>query len=436
MVVIASIGIGSFTAMASDRLQGLESSLLVVVVMAPALLWVAIARFDAMVVLVAVLMGVVQREPAPVDLLIFLLFPIGILTGRLDLNRLRHSDRVNTLVWIFVLLTLVSVTVADQVQTSTRFAFITVYCIGIAYFVKLYVATTQDMGRLVGGYVVGALLMMALVVMDLVGIIPDEIVIQQGRSRGLTKDPNVFAPALIPALLIVIDEAWRPFFTRRLPRSATWGAGALLVLGIFTSFSRAAWANTVLTLVLYAVFNRRYLSPQHRRTALGWIAATAIGIVVFTSLAGIGEFFEQRASLLQNYDTERFAAQRTAIEFGLLHPIGVGPGMSDAGDLISPHSVYLRSWAETGVLSLVVYLLLMVSFILPFRNRSVVDSRVFGVSGSVLLASSIGQMVNGIVIDSLHWRHFWLLMGMTWLGHSMHSGPSENRPRDGSDMVA
>jgi O-antigen ligase len=208
------------------------------------------------------------------------------------------------------------------------------------------------------------------------------------------------------------------------------------VLGIFTSFSRAAWANAVLTLALYVAFNRRYLSPQQRMTALGWTAAAAVGIVVFTSLVGMSEFFEQRANVLQSYDSERFAAQRIAIELGLLHPIGVGPGMSEAGDLIATHSVYLRSWAETGALSLIVLLLLMVAFILPFRDRRVIDSRIFGVSGSVLLASSIGQMVNGVVIDTLHWRHFWLLMGMTWLGHSIHRGRSEEKFHEQSETVA
>lgn len=435
-MIISSIGIGSFMAVASDRLQGLEVPLLAVVLMTPALVWAAIKRFDAMVFLAAALMWVVQREPAPVDLLIFLLFPIGILTGRLDLKRLKNADRLNTLVWIFVFLTLASVAVADLAQASTRFALITIYCIGIAYFVKLYVATSHDMGRLVGGYVFGALLAMGLVILDLVGIFPDEIVIQQGRSRGLTKDPNVFAPALIPVLLILIDEAWRPFFTRRLPRLLIYGAGALVVLGIFTSFSRAAWANTVLTLALYGAFNLRYLSTRQRMTVLRWIAATGLGIVVFMSLAGLGQFFAQRANVLQDYDSERFAAQRTATELGLLHPIGIGPGMSHAGDLMAPHSVYLRTWAETGALSLIVFLMLMLAFILPYHDRSLIDSRVFGVSASVLVATSVGQMVNGLVIDTLHWRHFWLLMGMVWLGHSVRSRGWEDPSRALSEVAA
>jgi len=37
-----------------------------------------------------------------------------------------------------------------------------------------------------------------------------------------------------------------------------------------------------------------------------------------------------------------------------------------------------------------------------------------GITAGVLLALIAGQLVNSLVIDSMHWRHLWVVLGLVW----------------------
>jgi hypothetical protein len=43
----------------------------------------------------------------------------------------------------------------------------------------------------------------------------------------------------------------------------------------------------------------------------------------------------------------------------------------------------------------------------------------------ILVASIGGQLVNSVVIDSIHWRHFWILLGLAWSALEMRAGQEE-----------
>ena len=63
---------------------------------------------------------------------------------------------------------------------------------------------------------------------------------------------------------------------------------------------------------------------------------------------------------------------------------------------------------ENGILAFV-FLLFFFLYILQklFQLHLIDDSR-----GSLFISILIGILVNSLVIDTLHWRHFWLFVGL------------------------
>src|SRR5439155_17656857 len=72
------------------------------------------------------------------------------------------------------------------------------------------------------------------------------------RASGLFKDPNVFGPFLIPIALILLDQRIAPKVPRllRLRAASTWICLLALTLGVLFSYSRAAWADYAIAVVV------------------------------------------------------------------------------------------------------------------------------------------------------------------------------------------
>jgi O-antigen ligase len=144
-----------------------------------------------------------------------------------------------------------------------------------------------------------------------------------------------------------------------------------------------------------------------------FLGALAIaGAVVVTGSLG---FLKERARL-QGYDTNRFAAQALGLKLGVSHPFGVGPGQFELLSPLATHSLYVRALAEQGVLGLLVIAALIISTVV-FAVRNVVHgSDTYGISAAALLAAWCGLVVNSFVVDTMHWRHLWLVAALIWAG--------------------
>jgi hypothetical protein len=46
----------------------------------------------------------------------------------------------------------------------------------------------------------------------------------------------------------------------------------------------------------------------------------------------------------------------------------------------------------------------------------VLGRETYGIGSTALLAAWCGLLANSFFIDSLHWRHLWLLAGLIWAG--------------------
>lgn len=406
---------GLLFGLAAPRLAGLEPVVLGAVFGAGVFVWLALRRYDAMVFLVAGLLGVAFIEPAPVDLLLAGLIPIGLLTGRVDLDRLPSPRRVNGPVIGFTALGFVAATLADVPVTSVRFALITAYCVGIAYFVVGYATGEREGWVLASGYTLGALLNAVAVVGAFQGPLPIDRFAEFDRARGLTDDANVFGPYLIPAVILLIDDTWQASLWPRVPR---WAKGAAIVAclyAIMLTGSRAAWANTVFTVAVYGWLNRHRVTPRQRMLLVVQTMGAGAGLLGLMVVTGQGAFLASRASVLQSYDTDRFTAQREGIEFGLSNLFGIGPGMTDVGSNFAPHNSLIRALAETGVAGLACLLVLLVVTLVPGLRAGLHQIRLAGIPASAVAAVTLGQVANSLVIDTVHWRHFWFLLGLLWL---------------------
>lgn len=368
-------------------------------------------HFDLFAFLAFATLGIVKWEPAPVDLLITFLLGLGLLAGRLSLESLRGSSLIHTGCWIFATLNLVALLVADDLGYSLRYAAITFYLIALSYFVKLYVTSFERMRLLMLGYVGGAAASVLLVGLEMSGLLPtSEVFVFENRARALFKDANVFAPFLVLPIVFLIDELIRP----RLIRRGYWlkiAAIAALSSGVFLSFSRAAWANLILSVTIYVLLMLPSLSVrQWLQLLLPGISGGVLLLVLVVQLELLG-FLRSRATLVQSYDVDRFSTQAEGIEAGLSHLFGIGPGM-----LFNAHSLYVRTFAEYGIFGLVTLLALILALVGgSLRRAPGSNDRVYGLSSRVVVACWIGLLLNSVVIDTIHWRYFWVMFALGWI---------------------
>jgi O-antigen ligase len=144
-------------------------------------------------------------------------------------------------------------------------------------------------------------------------------------------------------------------------------------------------------------------------------AAALFAAVSATSTAG---FLQERASF-QVYDAQRFGAQVSGLDLATQYPLGIGPGQFERVSELSAHSTYVRALAEEGLLGMLVFLGLML-VTLGFAARSAALGRdTYGIGSAALLAAWCGLLANSLFIDTLHWRHLWLLAALIWAGAAL-----------------
>jgi len=98
------------------------------------------------------------------------------------------------------------------------------------------------------------------------------------------------------------------------------------------------------------------------------------------------------------------------------HPLGLGPGQFDEASPLSAHSLYARALAEQGFAGLAVVLLLVGGTLALAVRNAVKGVDTHGIGSAALFGAWCGLLVNSAVVDTLHWRHFWLVAALIWAG--------------------
>lgn len=372
----------------------------------------ALTRYDAAVGLGILLLAAVRIEPAPSDLVFGVLIAVAFATWKFELHRAPLS--VTLLVSAFLALNLIaSIEAGDPARAINYFA-ITLYLGVLGLWLASYVHTDRRARLVLVAYLAAAVTSAAAASVALFMQFPgSEFLVIGPRAQGLFKDPNVFGPFLVPAALILMEETVAPRLLRlRLPVKLVFLA--VLSLGVLFSFSRAAWLNfAVGTVVLLFVLALRRGGVRQALSLL--LVTLAAGAALFAVAAATSSlsFLEQRASV-QAYDTQRFGAQRSSIELASEHPLGIGPGQFERVSEISAHSTFVRALAEEGVLGLLVVLAIML-LTLGFATRNATASfGAYGIGSAALLGAWTGLLANSFFVDTLHWRHLWLVAALIW----------------------
>jgi hypothetical protein len=244
----------------------------------------------------------------------------------------------------------------------------------------------------------------------------EELFAPIGRAAAAFKDPNVFGPFLIWPILFGLER----MLTRHI-RLADVIVTAILLFGLLLSFSRGAWFHFGLSATVMAVLAFLTAPTMRNRLrifylAVGGVLALGAILVILLSFPAIGAMFQERAHLINYYDVGaggRFRLQELALGALLKFPNGMGPFEFARVHGLQQHNVYLQAFMVYGWIGGVTYLLLLIAT-LWVGLRSAFVRTPWQPYVITALAAFVGEVAEGPVIDTDHWRHFFLLLGMVW----------------------
>jgi hypothetical protein len=318
---------------------------------------------------------------------------------------------------LFTLGTVMSLIEARDTAVALTFELHTLFFVLLAVWLTAVLRTNGWTRAAVRWYIAGAIASAGLGVLAWIAHYPgsDLFIYANGqRIQGLYLDPNAFAPYLVPAAVICLEDLMRPRLLRWRP-SLVLCSFVLLVLAIVLSFSRAGAANLALaclvTVLVYALRSGRRKALVRGLAILAACVVCAAGALVQTGAIGL---LQQRAQA-QGYDSERFANQALALDKGSTRVLGYGPGAVQTELSLNTHSTFVWSLFENGVLGFAALLLLVGSTVVAAWRSARLDHAREGVGSAALLGCWLGLSFNGLVVDTYHYRVLWLLAALVWV---------------------
>jgi hypothetical protein len=365
--------------------------------------------------------GIVYWEPAPYD---------GLMIGAVILLPLVGLAPLTRGLSVYLLLLCgivaggyIAATQAGLLSVPVTHVSVTLFLAISSVVIAAFVAHNPDANvRLImSAYMVAALIAASAALIGYFELVPGlyDIFTEFGRARGTFKDPNVLGAFLVPALLYAVNVV----LTARLLRGSVWAiALPLLLLGTLLSVSRGAWLNLAVSLVVYSTFVFIVAATNRERLKLIIVMVLAglcaVGVLAAAqSIPKVADIMGERATFEQSYDVGpegRFGGQKKAAELVVTHPLGIGAlEFGRVHHHEDVHEVYLNMYLNTGWVGGTLYIFLVLTTLvlgvrLVFRDR--------GGDGlsAVLVAAFFGMALEGAVIDTDHWRHFYLIMAMIW----------------------
>ncbi|WP_291825181.1 O-antigen ligase family protein [Bosea sp. (in: a-proteobacteria)] len=375
--------------------------------------------------------GLALIEPSPYEVVFLLAVFVFMITG------IRFSQKLLPLALLLLLYniggTFSLIPWMDE-SASVRFTAVSVYLMVTAVFLAAIMAD-DALGRLETlrrGYLFaawGAGLAGLLGYFDVAGL--GSVFTLYGRASGTFKDPNVLGPFLVLPIIYVLHH----ILTGRLGLMRGLLLMSVPLAALFLTFSRGAWGNLVAAALLMIALTFLTAPNAARRARVVALTLTALGLLTVAllfalSFENIRSIFEVRASLVQEYDggvTGRFGNQLRSIPLLLEEPNGFGPLRFRWLFPEDPHNVYINAFASYGWLGGFSWLALMAATCLvgwrlvfqrsPWQNHAIV-------LWSVLFVT----ILQGLQIDTDHWRHMYLMLGLVW-GLAALPAPPAARPQ-------
>jgi hypothetical protein len=355
-------------------------------------------------------------EPSPHDALMMLLLVVCF-AARVRFDRKLVPLLVLVAVWLiggFFSL----VQVGDNVK-DIQYAGTSLY-LGVAALMFACLFCDGNLVRLAmlrRGYLLAALIATAAGYIGFFHLLPhSDIFLDNDRVSATFKDPNVYAPFLVfPIVWLTIKVLTRGI------RFLDVGVLMILIGGLLLSFSRGAWAHfAISTTVGIAIVLAVTPDPRMRAriVMIGLFAAivAALLIVAMMSIGSVHDMFVERAKAIQPYDVGpggRFWEQQQALGTILQNPNGLGPFEFDRIYGTQQHNVYMQGFLVYGWLGGAAYLALVaVTLMLGLITVPVASPWQYYLITAY--AVFVGEACEGMIVDTDHWRHFFLMLGLIW----------------------
>lgn len=314
-----------------------------------------------------------------------------------------------------------ALSVSEVLHRDDSFRFLaTSFYLGVTAMMFAVIFTTDTMKRLEilrSAYVLAAVIATVLSSAGYFQLIPGlEIFTLNERAVAGFKDPNVLGVFLILPFFLLIDR----FVSDRV---RLWDAiaAAVIFAGILLAYSRAAWASVAagIPIMLWLIFVNRP-EPRTRARILAFIL---IGIVIaaailslLLSIEVVNKMLTQRFGL-QSYDTgsvgSRFNLQANSAREILENPNGLGPWEFNKRYGMVSHNTFLGTMLNHGWIGGFAYLsLVLITLAVGLRNMLVRTPW-----QTILIATYVTYFaltLEAFVVDTDHWRHHYLLLGIIW----------------------
>lgn len=365
--------------------------------------------------------SIVFSEPAIADAT--MIFVIAVLPI-LGVLRFGSASLVNFSMWLaLVALGLAGTMISTSFDTGFKHQIVTLFLASGAFVLAGYVAADPEprAKMILACYAAACLVTTFAALVGYFRLIPStyDLFTNYDRARGTFKDPNVFGAALAPAIVTLL---W--VLLRGTSRRAAIAAALMLplVVAMLISFSRGAWISTAVSsaiLVAIALLRSRRRTDFQRFGMVGAIgvAAVMLAIGVATQAPQVRELLEQRANLDQSYDQGpdgRFGGQQKARALILENPFGIGTHtFRETYHREEPHNVYLSMFLNAGWVGGLLYIVSVLMTLCVGLKHALQNTRLQG-PATIAFASFAGLAFEGYVIDTDHWRHFFILAALIW----------------------
>ncbi|MEK7993441.1 MAG: O-antigen ligase family protein [Planctomycetota bacterium] len=368
--------------------------------------------YHAMVFLASGAMLLVVTRPDVADVMFASLMITGVVTGTLEPRRILQPAHITVCVGGFVLAYGISVFLggADWIAVGNLLAKLTFFC-----FLRMYLTSLRRMRVFFAGYLLSVTasgLVLATSrgneALRILYPLADDL-----RARAFAADPNVLGPLTVPLNLWLIDEIIEPKLWPA-PRVLKLLALAFCMFPLVAAMSRGAWLNFGLALCVYTAVTLR------RRAARRCLILT--GVVVSVAVAAwLGASYAGTSWLLRRFESEprmfeRFQYQRQGLDVSLEHPLGIGPVRSPEVLPKTPHNTFVLVLVENGWLACLATCALIGFLTMRLVRRSARGGHSrLGTYHHCAVSLVLGLVANSLVVDTLYWRAFWMVLGLAWV---------------------
>jgi len=372
---------------------------------------------SALVTVGVFLSGFVISEPAPYELFMAGLIGLWAIVG---LRISRGTAPLLVLLIVFNVGGMLSLTVMDDLADGPMYIAVSTFlALSCVFFAAIIEARPARLELIFRAWVASALITSLLGILGYFHAFPgSDVFTLYDRAKGAFQDPNVFGPFLVAPSLYLVHG----LLSGRILGAPLKVAGVLiLALGLFLSFSRAAWALylfSVMALVFVMLLKERTGAFRLKILVLSLAAAIIMVLALVVALQSdkVADLFSNRTQLVQDYDgghLGRFERHRIGFLMAMEKPLGIGPMVFSRIFPEDEHNIWLKSLTTYGWLGFSAYFTLIV-WTLAAGFKVLLRNRPWQPFLMIAYICVVGHTAIGFVIDTDHWRHAYLQIGIVW----------------------